>query len=192
MHRLLFILRDFPFIQKKRASRTGPLPGPRPSSPAQPASKRRVGHAPERASEQVKRGGWRRRAALADLYAVSSATAAPVWLLKYGVFLPALELAKKSPTLCSYSSSRFQSQFGSIPSILGVLELILLVEEGGGGPACAQRGSPALRCLTSAPVRCSVCSDCCPPWPSVWAPCCAVFIFSGWCRGHLPRFRQRL
>jgi hypothetical protein len=68
----------------------------------------------------------------------------------------------------------------------------LFVEEGGGGSVCAQRGSPALRCLTSAPVRCSVCSDCCPPWPGVWAPCCAVFIFSGWCRGCLPRFRQRL
>ena len=112
-------------------------------------------------------------------------------LLKYGDLLPAQALAK-IPALCSYSSSRFQSRFGSIPSILGVLVLILLVEEGGGGTACAQRGSPALRCLTSAPVWCSVCSDYCPPWPGAWAPCCAVFVFSGWCRGRLPRLRQRL
>jgi hypothetical protein len=99
---------------------------------------------------------------------------------------------RKILALYSYSSSRFQSQFGSIPSILGVLVLILLVEEGGGGLACAQRGSPALRCLTGAPVWCSVCSDYYPPWPGVWAPCCAVFVFSGWCRGRLPRLRQRL
>jgi hypothetical protein len=97
-----------------------------------------------------------------------------------------------SAACCSYSSSRFQSRFGSMPSILGVLVLILLVEEGGGGPACAQRGSPTLRCLTSAPVWCSVCSDYCPPWPGAWAPCCMVFVFSGWCRGRLPRLRQRL
>jgi hypothetical protein len=103
-----------------------------------------------------------------------------------------LRNSPKIPALCSYSSSRFQSRFGSIPSILGVLVLILLVEEGGGGTACAQLGSPALRCLTSAPVWCSVCSDYCPPWPGAWAPCCAVFVFSGWCRGRLPRLRQRL
>jgi hypothetical protein len=96
-----------------------------------------------------------------------------------------------SVACCSYSSSRFQSRFGSIPSIIGVLVLILLVE-GGGGPPCAQRGSPALRCLTSALVWCSVYSDYCPPWPGAWAPYCAVFVFSGWCRGRLPRLRQRL
>jgi hypothetical protein len=59
-------------------------------------------------------------------------------LLKYGDLLLTQSLAKKSLALCSYSSSRFQSRFGSIPSILGVLVLILLVEEGGGGTACAQ------------------------------------------------------
>jgi hypothetical protein len=59
-------------------------------------------------------------------------------LLKYGEVPPGQKLAGKSQALCSSSSSRFQSRFGSIPSILGVLVFILLVEEGGGGAAHAQ------------------------------------------------------
>jgi hypothetical protein len=39
-------------------------------------------------------------------------------------------------------------------------------------------------------VLCS--PDYCPPWPGAWAPCCAVFVFSGWCRGRLTRPQQRL
>jgi hypothetical protein len=35
-------------------------------------------------------------------------------------------------------------------------------------------------------------SDYCPQWPSAWAHCCAVFVFSGWCCEHLPRPQQRL
>jgi hypothetical protein len=43
--------------------------------------------------------------------------------------------------------------------------------------------------LCACVVLCS--SDYCPPWPGVWAPCCAVF-FSDWCRGRLLRPQQRL
>jgi hypothetical protein len=32
----------------------------------------------------------------------------------------------------------------------------------------------------------------CPPWPGAWAPCCVVFLFSGWCRGRLSWPQQRL
>jgi hypothetical protein len=171
-----------------------------PSNPARPAGKREasVGHGGvrtrERASEQgIVGAGSGGQGPVVQLSPISTPSLQPLLprLLKYGDLPPAQALAK-IPALCSYSSSRFQSRFGSIPSILGVLVLILLVEEGGGGTACAQRGSPALRCLTSAPVWCSVCSDYCPPWPGAWAPCCAVFVFSGWCRGRLPRLRQRL
>jgi hypothetical protein len=49
---------------------------------------------------------------------------------------------RKIPALYSYSSSRFQSRFGSIPSILGVLVLILLEEEGESSAVLVQRGSP--------------------------------------------------
>jgi hypothetical protein len=189
------------FFKKENGQPAGPLPGRLAEQPSkasrQERSERRARRgAYQRASERAgNRGCWRRRAgagcsALVDLYALALQPLLPR-LLKYGGLLPAQALVK-IPALCSYSSSRFQSRFGSIPSILSVLVLILLVEEGGGDTACAQRGSPALRCLTSAPVWCSVCSDYCPPWPGVWAPCCAVFVFSGWCRGRLPRLQQRL
>jgi hypothetical protein len=59
-------------------------------------------------------------------------------------------------------------------------------------PALVRIGLLALCCFSSAPVWCSVGSDSCPPWPGVWAPCCAVFLFSGWCHGRLPRPQQRL
>jgi hypothetical protein len=44
--------------------------------------------------------------------------------------------------------------------------------------------------LCACVVLCS--PDYCPPWPGAWAPCCAVFVFSGWCRGRLTRPQQRL
>jgi hypothetical protein len=39
--------------------------------------------------------------------------------------------------------------------------------------------------LCACVVLCS--SDYCLPWPGAWAPCCAVFVFSGWCCGRLPQ-----
>jgi hypothetical protein len=59
------------------------------------------------------------------------------WLLKYGDLLPAGYLAKIASSLFFFPS-QFQSQFGSILSILGVLVFILVVEEGGGGTTRAQ------------------------------------------------------
>jgi hypothetical protein len=44
--------------------------------------------------------------------------------------------------------------------------------------------------LCACVVLCS--SDYCPPWPGVWAPCCTVFVFSGWCCGHIPQPQQQL
>jgi hypothetical protein len=55
---------------------------------------------------------------------------------------------------------------------------------------CVQCSS-LLLCLGTCVVPCTL-SGLCPPWPGAWAPCCAVFLFSGWCRGRHPRLRQRL
>jgi hypothetical protein len=49
-----------------------------------------------------------------------------------------LSISQKIASSLFFFSSRFQSRFGSILSILGVLVFILLVEEGAGGPARAQ------------------------------------------------------
>jgi hypothetical protein len=49
-----------------------------------------------------------------------------------------LSTSQKIASSLFFFPSRFQSQFGLIPSILGVLVFILLVEEGGGDTACAQ------------------------------------------------------
>jgi hypothetical protein len=78
-----------------------------------------------------------------------------------------------------------------VPSVL-VVNRWWWLEASRGGVVLVQRGSPVLHWFNSAPVWCSVCSDLCPPWPGAWALCCAVFLFSGWCRGRLLRLRQRL
>jgi hypothetical protein len=49
-----------------------------------------------------------------------------------------LSTSQKIASSLFFFPSRFQSRFGSILSILGVLMFILLAEEGGGGTACAQ------------------------------------------------------
>jgi hypothetical protein len=49
-----------------------------------------------------------------------------------------LRTSQKIASSMFFFPSQFQSRFGSIQSILGVLVLILLVEEGGGGTARAQ------------------------------------------------------
>jgi hypothetical protein len=49
-----------------------------------------------------------------------------------------LSILQKIAISLFFFSSRFRSRFGLIPSILGVLVFILLVEEGGCGPARAQ------------------------------------------------------
>jgi hypothetical protein len=49
-----------------------------------------------------------------------------------------LSISQKIASSLFFFPSQFQSRFGSIQSILGVLVLILLVEEGGGGTARAQ------------------------------------------------------
>jgi hypothetical protein len=72
-----------------------------------------------------------------------------------------------------------------------VEDFILFVGSRGGTVLSCVLCSFLLLCLGTCVVSCTL-SGLCSPWSGAWAPYCAVFLFSGWCRGRLPRLRQRL
>ena len=128
---------------------------------------------------------------LPEFHGALGATAPRARLHMYGI-LPLFTARNILPTSRCCSSLLLAVPIGSIRSLVFCnqlaggdwkkVEAVLLL--------CSAVFPCSLILLCACVVLCV--SDYCPPWPGVWAPCCAVFIFSGWCGGRLPRFRQRL